>query len=492
VFTQAAHLPSTTKIYHKSPPLDPTPAKDEEEEALPWFCLLKMDTRRVSSNSPEHVQALRREGAFVVKIVRGKAEAMAWVKMGPPHSSAYDSCLVEGPATAQDLVPTPAIASSNGFRRGAAGPSAGSGTSVTPDGLDGRWKEKGNNNAPPNLLGELLDKVGKYTCAPDPSVGTSQVFGMDPADAANLDNLLLPPIADDSKTKQDFYDLAMDVANLPGAYRQTDDDDASSSEALAHALGRSRSTFYRSWRKVTHNSLGRIKSLKELLQMAKDLERSVERQRRAQDQRMRSFLYDCRLPQDVIGLYLQSGLLIRVLRDTYRYYHGLVETCRTTAWEMPQATWKDGYVDQMIQHHARELWQIRSTATDYRMHLLETYVYLRNAHHEKYQDPAFTRYLLYSVAKGTSGGEDHDDHPSPSSGDPEKNRCKHCRRSKLHTGTATADCPLKALTSRQAQEALQNLNKLKCKAVCKFINEKLAEDSSLNHAELITAARASV
>ena len=66
---------------------------------------------------------------------------------------------------------------------------------------------------------------------------------------------------------------------------------------------------------------------------------------------------------------MQSGMLPRLIQDTFRFFLGLLETLRSSYWEMSDAVWKDGYVDQMIRHHALELGQIRSTAADYRMHL---------------------------------------------------------------------------------------------------------------------------
>ena len=98
------------------------------------------------------------------------------------------------------------------------------------------------------------------------------IFGVDPANDSQTDSLLLPPHVTDPS---EFYGLAMDVPNLPGEYRTSDDDDIGQMELLARVLDKGRSSYYTNWRKVSRNALARINSKKELMQFIKDVERSV-------------------------------------------------------------------------------------------------------------------------------------------------------------------------------------------------------------------------
>lgn len=282
--------------------------------------------------------------------------------------------------------------------------------------------------------------------------------------------------------------MAMDVTSLPGGYRLTDDDDLGASEVLARAFGRTRQGYYRNWRRVTHNALSRVTSRKELLQFVRDVEKSVTRVQKSHDQRMRQFLLSCRLSPEVVTLYLQAGLLPRIIQETYRLYLSLLEAFRSAQWDMDITTWKDSYVDQMIRHHASELAHIRTTASDYRMMLLETYVYLRNSYKEKFQDPSFTRALFYNYAKaptGDVGGDEGGTITKPT------NRCSHCRRQNVHSGVTKKDCPLKALSANKAQKAMANLSKAQCKAVIRKVEEALEANSSADVDDVIATARAS-
>ena len=437
-----------------------------------WYCLERPSTQRLATNDPERMLQWQSEGATLIKVVRTRREADDWVKAWQPPAA--PDAFPRRPPTFDGRV--------NHL------------TGRHPDHLattDGLGGPPGPTHGyQPDALNDMLVKATRFATGPDPSTGTNMIFGIDPADTGRMDDLLLPPHVEGAEARQDFYDLAMDVVNLPGGYRTTDDDDFGSTELLARAFGRGRTATFRNWRKITNNALGRVKSLKELLQLVKDVEKAVVRHRAAQEHRMRSFLHACGLPGDMVGLYLRSGLLPRLLQETYVFYHGLLETCRSAQWEMPSATWKDGYVDQMIRHHALELGQIRMTAADYRMHLLETYVYLRNANKEKYQDPSFTRSLLYSVAKLHSDPTTDPDR-SDSTGQA-TNRCKHCRRKDTHTGTEKEDCPLKALSSRKAQAAVNNLNKNQAKSVAKRIKEQLESNPSGDVDAIIASARAAV
>ena len=450
-----------------------------------WYCMVRPSTQRVATNQLDKVFLWQSQGATLVQILRTRQEAEAWVKAWrPPEPTGHD-ILGE--------IPQPTPASTAGAKGGlSGGPQNPVNLATSSPGFPSGVPSDSVRNRSDDLT-LLLDKASRFATGPDPSTGTTMIFGVDPTDVDRMDELLLPPNIEDSATRTEFYDLAMDVANLPGGYRTAEDDDYGSTELLARAFGRTRSGVFRNWRKHSHNALARIKSQKELLQFVRDVEKAVDRHKAAQEQRMRTFLHASRIAPEVIGLYLRSGLLPRIINETYQFYKGLLETCRSAQWEMPGATWKEGYVDQMIQHHATELGQIRQTSADYRSHLLETYVYLRNANKEKYQDPTFTRALLYSVAKAHGGGYDDLERQTEASGGTlAVSRCKHCRRKDTHQGTDKDDCPLKVLSARKAQAAVANLNKNQAKAVAKKIKELLAADPDGNVDTILASARASV
>ena len=191
-----------------------------------------------------------------------------------------------------------------------------------------------------------------------------------------MDGLLLSPTLQDGEACQEFCKLAMDVASLPGGHRFSDDNECGLAELLAQAFGRTHTGHFCNWCKVTNNTLGRIASKKELLQFVKDVESAVVRHRLAQDHRMQNYLLACQILPEAVSLYLQSGLLPRIIQDTFWFHLNLLETLRTAQWEVESTTWKDGYIDQMVKYHSLELSQISQTVADYQTHLMETHVSL--------------------------------------------------------------------------------------------------------------------
>ena len=321
-----------------------------------------------------------------------------------------------------------------------------------------------------------------------PFEATQHIYGIAPSDEAKMDDFLLPPGLTDPDAKADFYDLAMDVTSLPGGYRLNDDDDLTNNEALLAAIGKGRNTHFRSWRRNAHNQLSKISSKDDLLKFVSDVEKTVIRTRTAQNQRMRKYLYACSHDTTFVELYVTSGPLPRLIEDTYRAFLALLEALRSAMFEFPEDAWKGSYIYRMLQHHSKELGHIRATSSDYRMHLLETYVYLRNSRKEKFQDPSFVRSLLYNLGKEQSPEPARD-----SSGSSESpNRCSHCRRAGTHKGTTKDACPLRMLSRNKAASAVKELGKNDTKKVMKAIAAAMTENPDGNVDEVISAARAEI
>jgi hypothetical protein len=255
-------------------------------------------------------------------------------------------------------------------------------------------------------------------------VGTNSVYGLDPNDGDAMDSLLLPPGLTDADSRKDFYDIAMDVASLPGGYRLTDDDGFGNTEAILQLVGRGRATPYRNWRRAAYNALSRISSNQEVFAFINDVEKVIIRHRQAQENRMRAFLYESNHSRDVIDYYVRMGALPRLIELTYECYSALLNLLRQTVYEFQTTTWKGSYAERVSRHHALELGQIRETSANYRALLIDTYIYLRNARKEKFQDPSFTRSLLYQTSQiGTM--EPSPEAPGGTTGNP-SSRCKHC------------------------------------------------------------------
>ena len=208
---------------------------------------------------------------------------------------------------------------------------------------------------------------------------------------------------------------------------------------------------------------------------------------------MRKFLHTCGHEAYIGDLYVTNGPLPLLIEQTYQHYLTLLNTLRSAVFDFPSNSWKGTYTERMVKHHATEMGHIRATAADYRMFVLETYIYLRNARREKFQDPSFMRALMDQMGRtGTISPEEHAVGPPSPGGTPSATRCAHCRRNGLHSGTDKASCTLKSLSKSKAQQALQGLNKAQAKKVAKAVAAALALDPATNVDEVISVARADV
>ena len=424
----------------QGPPVGPPPTSG------PWFCLTLLEGRRVATDTLSQVMELQVAGHTLVKVVSTQEEALDWCHEKPMR----------------DVHPPPGRNNLGGTK-----------TPVGPPG--------------PTPQDRLLSRISSMSVGRDPSEATQNIYGIPPADEGRMDDFLLPPGLTDPDARADFYDLAMDVPSLPGGYRLTDDDDLTNNEALLAAIGKGRNTHFRTWRRNTHNQLSRITSREELLRFVTDVEKTVIRTRSAQEQRMRKYLYSCSHDTSFVELYVSNGPLPRLIEQTYRDFLALLEALRSAMFEFPEGGWKGSYIQRMLQHHSKELGHIRLTAPDYRMHLLETYVYLRNARKEKFQDPSFMRSLLYNLGKEQSSAETGPDENGTAE---EPTRCGHCRRAGLHKGTTKDSCSLKALSRNKAQAAVQGLNRNQAKKVAKLINAALSATPDGNVDSIVSKARA--
>ena len=417
-----------------------------------WFCLENTDGQRAATTSADRSMELQDSAWVLHKTVRSKAEATDWCNRPRTKTSAGQPPIDltgTSPGTSVAVPPPSVPTTSNGHTR-------------------------------------LLQRISQIATGRDPSEGSQLIHGIIPAHESAMDEFLLPPGLTDPDSRSDFYDLAMDVPSLPGGYKQTDNDDLTNNEAFIAAISKGRNTNFRAWRRPTFNALGRIASKGELLRFVSDVEKTVLRTRLAQQNRMRKFLFSCCHDTTLVELYVVSGPLPHLMEQTYLHFLALLNILRSAAFEFHMDTWKGSYVERMTSHHATELGHIRQTASDYRMHLLETYVYLRNSRKEKFQDPSFMRTLVHHFGTRST--------PSESMGGPagsteDQKRCGHCRRSGFHSGISRDDCPLKPLSRSKASDAVRGLTKTQAKKVYKAVKDAYAADPSADLDQVVADAR---
>ena len=113
----------------------------------------------------------------------------------------------------------------------------------------------------------------------------------------------------------------------------------------------------------------------------------------------------------------------------------------------------------MIKYHGRKLADIRNYAVDYRIYLLEVYVYLREGRKEKFQKQSIQESLWRSSLVVRS--EMSEEHTEGSSTTGRNTGCAHCKSKVLHevmeVGLGQANCPLKEAPRNQARQMVSEL-----------------------------------
>ena len=113
----------------------------------------------------------------------------------------------------------------------------------------------------------------------------------------------------------------------------------------------------------------------------------------------------------------------------------------------------------MIKHHSRKLADIRNYAVDYRLYLLEVYVYFREGRKEKFQNPSIQEALWRSPPPQIMEAVEERHDGTNSTG--RNTGCAHCKSKALHesmgVGLGQSNCPLKDVPRNQARQMVGDL-----------------------------------
>ena len=168
------------------------------------------------------------------------------------------------------------------------------------------------------------------------------------------------------------------------------------------------------------------------------------------------FMRRCRYEEGDIQDYLREGLWPRIIDNTFKWNMEFLEQVRRIATK--HKTW-GGLAQAMIKYHGRKLADICNYAVDYRIYLLEVYVYLREGRKEKFQNPSIQESLWRSSLVVRS--EMPEEHTEGSSTTGRNTGCAHCKSKALHevmeVGLGQANCPLKEAPRNQARQMASEL-----------------------------------
>ena len=340
------------------------------------------------------------------------------------------------------------------------------------------------------------DREHVTTSGPDTSKDKTELFGVKINTIGKMDKFMLPRNTGDRVTAEAMYDCASDILALPGQYRKGDDgdygEDGSTAALVAMVRGQRDTGLHLTYRTNSNNGLRQIKSKNDLYDAMENVPDAWEDLETSQRSQFINVLDRSGYDSDYIDLYLQTGMLPRIVRDTYTNYVGLLNTVNSHANGISDESWAYSLAGKMLALHCDRLASIRRQSSNYREMVLRNYTYLREAHANKYYDSRLNRELW----KNQQGPQRAPSAPSTSGSGGGGNgaastaaACPCCKRKAVHTG-GEADCPLKPLNAALRRKAMRDLSSRAAQKVCAHVKRALAADSAADHSSVVDAARA--
>ena len=231
------------------------------------------------------------------------------------------------------------------------------------------------------------------------------------------------------------------------------------------------------WNNERHTALLKVSNEENLLDMIDRISSGEKPAFKKQTYAIHTFMRRCMYRESDIAKYLRHGLWPRIIEDTFKWNLEFREQVRRITTK--HKTW-NGLAYEMVRHHGRKLADIRNFAVDYRLYLLEVYVYFRENRKAKFQSPSIQEALWRPLPSRVA--DTYDDN-AETGVTPSRSGCAHCKSKALHevmgVGLGQANCPLKEVPRNQARQMVgQVLGYLKKNPNCDktdYLKKKMME-----------------
>jgi hypothetical protein len=347
-----------------------------------------------------------------------------------------------------------------------------------------------NNNAPPMFM-----------VSSDQSAGDdSKIFGLDVVDQDGIDKALAPGGLQAGKDMMNLYERVMDVAALPGPSVGTEDGNDNKDQlqdvmeitalVITQATTTDKTGRGMTFKSRTNNPLIHVKTELEIMEMPELVRKAAEEDLKTQTKQLRAFMHKRGYQSEYIATFVDSGGLPRMIRRSVELYKSLIEAVIQALRSFSEGSWKDSYAQAMLYFWANKLASSRKRAVDYRDHVIDVYIILRDAERKRFQDESFHRVMwkrFELLEASVATNVNRETPPANVSG----NRCGHCRH---RLGHEAGQCPLHDFKSNQAASLLNNISgKAKCiRLISIFKGLVNATSSDVEIAAAVTTARAEV
>lgn len=342
----------------------------------------------------------------------------------------------------------------------------------------------------------------------DPSTGdVNKIYGVVHTNPREMEAKLgLPGM--DRNLQSGLINRGVDLGALPGMYGSGEDDNGASGDAneiskifflqLSHRASEEQG-YDAAWKLPSKHALRRVKSGQDLYDLTSSYKKQWVQAETAQNVKWKCFLAEAGYSAGVSEEFLSSGLLPLMIRRTAKTYEGLLDVAVALLYNSEgPLIWKGSRAEALLTHHSRKLALIRQDAPNYRSHLYQTYVYLREAaaqegyrHHAMF-DGLFERMQsvdLKLAAKDKSGGG------GGGGGGTEITRCSHCHTTGFHD-KGKDNCPGKDLSQAIVRKILKNLpastEKAKLRIACETYATRIAAEPTGDIDQIIKEVRRTV
>ena len=323
-----------------------------------------------------------------------------------------------------------------------------------------RKKKKGKKKEKEDRRSRKSGPVLHGRASSDPSTGSDdKVHGRHLTDP-KLDRKLCPP-GMPSKEREEFTDLLLDVTHLPGMYNGGNEV-GELNEVIGELKGvgdaiisatkhrKTKTQLNTQWANERRTMLLKISNEDQLLETIDRIITGEKPAFKKQTYAIHTFMRRCMYRESDIAKYLRHGLWPRIIEDTFKWNLEFLEQVRRITTK--HKTW-NGLAYEMVRHHGRKLADIRNFAVDYRLYLLEVYVYFRENRKAKFQSPSIQEALWRPLPSRVA--DTYDDN-AETGVTPSRSGCAHCKSKALHelmgVGLGQANCPLKEVSRNQARQ----------------------------------------
>lgn len=331
---------------------------------------------------------------------------------------------------------------------------------------------------------------------PDLSNTRQEVFGIS-IDMHDIMDTMCLPAGTSADGTDGMYDCATDVMALPGGFktagREDDEDEGDVAKALmTMASGKQEMSLHMRYNARSQNGLRQIKGPKDLYEFVENVHEAWQQAQSTMNSQITRRMYRAGYGSASISLYLQSGVLPRLITDTYTGYTFFLTTLIGYVNKMePSEDWKDSVAGNFLSQHERALGMIRTSASCYRDLVLLNYTYMRDQARTSFWNDKLSKKMALVATNSmaqlvaqfknrnrATGGEGN------TGGGSGNSDCAICHRK--HSGRPCAAATLNAamrtrlgtgLSQRQYEKALRH------------IKSALAENPNMGHEGLVDAAR---